>query len=95
MSKLHRVLLAPVVTEKMVTSNARENSVGFWVLPSANKADIGAAVESFFKVTVERVRTVTVRPKQVRFGRSSGFQKAKKKAYVTLADGHTISFIEA
>ena len=94
MSKLHQVLLAPLVSEKSFSATARENSVVFWVQPSATKQDIKRAVESFFKVTVESVRTLNTRPKAVRFGRTAGYQKAKKKAYIKLADGQTLSLTE-
>lgn len=94
MSKLHQILLAPLVSEKAFSATANENSVVFWVQQSATKHEIKRAVESFFKVTVESVHTLNTRPKAVRFGRTAGYQKAKKKAYIKLADGHTLSLTE-
>lgn len=90
--RLSRVLVAPHVTEKTERSNALENSVTFWVLPDATKDEIKAAVEEFFKVTVEKVTTMNKRGGSVRFGARMGKRKDQKKAYVRLAAGHEIKF---
>lgn len=90
--RLSRVLVAPHITEKTERSGANENSVTFWVLPSATKDEIKAAVEHFFKVTVAKVSTVTKRGGEVRFGARIGRRKDKKKAYVKLAAGSEIKF---
>lgn len=91
MIKLHEVLLSQVVSEKVMNASQNENSVGFWVNPRATKEDVKEAVESLFKVSVLAVRTLNMRRKPVRFGRTEGFQKARKKAYVKLAEGQSIT----
>lgn len=91
----NQVLLAPLVTEKTTMSGERENSVAFWVHPGANKSQIKKAVETFFpKAKVDSVRTSVKGREATRFGQKSGMTAKRKKAYVTLAEGHEISFAE-
>ena len=92
---LNRVLIGPLVSEKATRSGDRENSVAFWVNPTADKDDIRQAVEMFFPGTkVESVRTAVKHRDFVRFGQTSGRAKKKKKAYVKLAPGTEINFAE-
>ena len=53
------------------------------------------AVESYYGVEVDEVRTINVRGKTKRFGRKFGKKKNWKKAYVTLSEGHAIPLFEA
>jgi large subunit ribosomal protein L23 len=91
---LANVLLGPLVSEKATRSGDRENSTAFWVSPRATKMEIKAAVEAFFSVQVERVRTCVVARKNVQFAQIDGRTKKKKKAYVTLAEGAQINLAE-
>lgn len=91
-AKLSRVLIGPVVTEKTTLSGERENSVAFWVNPDSTKKEIAQAVEHFFKVTVESVRTAVQRRPFVKFGQMEGRGAKKKKAYVKLEQGQEINF---
>jgi large subunit ribosomal protein L23 len=68
--------------------------VAFEVDTRATKAEIKQAVEKVFSVKVLRVRTVHVRGKNARVGRSSGRKRNWKKAYVTLNEGDQIEFFE-
>jgi large subunit ribosomal protein L23 len=88
---LSRVLIAPLVSEKATRSGDRENSVAFWVNPKSTKGDIKQAVELFFSVTVESVRTMVKGRCNVRFGQTEGRTKKRKKAYVKLAAGQEIN----
>lgn len=92
---LARVLIAPITTEKTTIAGDRENSVAFWVLPSATKFQVKAAVEKFFDgVEVEKVST-SIKPRDfTRFGNNEGRKKKMKKAYVKLKAGHEINFAE-
>ncbi len=94
MSNLYSVLLAPLVSEKAMQMNAQTNTVAFWVRPDATKHQIKKAIEHFFKVTVLKVSTLNTRPTTTRFGRTLGVKKAKKKAYIRLAVGQTISLAQ-
>lgn len=94
MKDVYRVVASPLITEKGTLVNQLGNQVLFKVLPTANKTEIRRAVESLFKVKVEKVRTANFLGKERRVGKSLGRRPAWKKAYVTLAEGHRIDFFE-
>jgi large subunit ribosomal protein L23 len=79
----------PVVTEKS-TFASEHNQVVFQVPLDASKPEIKAAVEALFKVKVEAVNTLRNKGKTKRFRGIAGSRSDTKKAYVTLAEGHSI-----
>ena len=91
MAQIHDIILSPVVTEKS-TFAQDDNTYVFKVGIGSNKLEIKDAVERFFGVKVEKVRTLIVRGKVKRFGRHHGRRSDWKKAYVTLAEGDNINF---
>ena len=70
------------------------NAYAFQVNTKANKVEIKKAVEATYGVSVEKVRTINVRPdrstKFTKTGIQHGKTNAVKKAIVQLADGETI-----
>jgi large subunit ribosomal protein L23 len=87
------ILLKPVVTEKSVSlTGARFYS--FLVDPQANKHQVKKAVKDAYKVAVESVRIVNIRPKTVRRGRQAGHTARQKKAIVKLEPKNKIEFFE-
>ena len=88
------VVRGPIITEKGTLVNEQGNQVVFRVHPHANKVEIRHAVESLFKVRVEKVRTSRQLGKIRRVGRHQGRRPDWKKAYVTLAEGSRIDFFE-
>lgn len=95
MAELHDILVRPVITEKSSQLMAGQNTYVFEVGIGANKIEIKRAIEQVFGVSVEDVRTVTVRGKNKRFGRFYGKRSNWKKAYVRLADGNALNFYES
>ena len=93
--ELKDVLVRPLVTEKSSTFLGTDRTYAFEVGAAANKIQIKKAVEQFYGVEVEEVRTINMRGKVKRFGRHYGKRKNWKKAYVTLAEGHEIPLYEA
>lgn len=91
----HQVLLRPMMSEKTVELQARNNVVTFEVAQDSNKIEIRKAMEDLFGVKVEAVRTLVVRGKSKRFGRMQGRRKNWKKAYIQLAEGEKINFFES
>jgi len=91
---IYSVLTAPLITEKATLVNEAGNQVIFRVRPEADKGMIKRAIETLFKVKVEKVHTLQYLGKQRRVGRSVGRRSAWKKAYVTLAEGNRIDFFE-
>ena len=94
MKSVYDIVAAPLITEKGTLVNEAGNQVVFRVRRDANKDEIRQAVETLFKVKVEKVRTLNILGKTRRVGRNVGRRPAWKKAYVTLAQGQRIDFFE-
>ena len=94
MKTAHDIILAPVITENSMEAMSQRKYT-FKVARSANKIEIGKAVEEAFKVKVADVNVVTVKPRnRVRQGRVKGRIPGYRKAYVPLAPGDKIEFFE-
>jgi large subunit ribosomal protein L23 len=88
----HRVIQAPLITEKASAATEKVNQVVFRVHPGARKIDIRRAVETLFKVRVVEVRTCHYSGKEKKVGRNLGRKADWKKAYVTLNPADKIDF---
>jgi large subunit ribosomal protein L23 len=96
MRDAHRVLVAPLITEKSTLLKERKGVLAFRVDRRANKVEIRRAVELLFKVKVASVRTQNVHGKEKRVGRFAGRRPDWKKAYVTLRPGEKpVEYFEA
>ena len=88
------ILIKPIVTEKAIMQSELLNAYAFEVNTKANKVEIRKAVEAAYGVSVEKVRTINVRPdRKMRYtktGIQHGKTNATKKAIVQLAEGETI-----
>lgn len=93
MSNARDVIVRPLITEKTMKLQAEDNKVTFEVARSANKTQVKQAIEEIFKVKVEKVNIVNVRPKAKRVGKYSGTTSAKRKAIVKLAAGNKIELV--
>jgi large subunit ribosomal protein L23 len=89
MDAIH-VIRRPLITEKAVGKKETERTICFEVHPEATKTEIRQAVEKFFSVKVEDVRTNTTAGKLRRRGRYAGYRSDHKKAYVRLKDGQKV-----
>ena len=56
--KPFEIILFPLITEKAVGIIEKENKLSFIVNQQASKADVKKAVETLYKVKVDRVRTI-------------------------------------
>ena len=90
--RLHRLILAPIVSEKSTRALEQGNQVVFKVLKDAAKPEIKVAVDKLFNVKVLDVQTLNVKGKNKGGQKSPGRRSDWKKAYVTLAEGQTIDF---
>ena len=88
------VIKGPLVTEKLDRAREKFRQYSFLVDRDATKHDVRAAVQGLFKVTVEEVRTLIVRGKIKRMGKSVGKRPNFKKAIVTLKEGDKIDLFE-
>lgn len=95
-----KVILRPVVTEKMTFLTERTNKEGvaqnayaFQVNPRATKIEIRQAVEAIFNVKVKAVRTLW-RTGKIRKTRKGGITHTSdvKRAIVTLKEGQKIDY---
>lgn len=87
------IIKRPIITEKSY-GLMEENKYTFEVDKNANKLEVKRALEKIFKVEVEKVNIMNVRPKKRRVGRHEGFTPARKKAIAKLAPGHKIEEFE-
>jgi large subunit ribosomal protein L23 len=90
---LYEVLRRPLITEK-ATSLKEKDKYAFEVASKASESQIKEAVERAFKVKVSKVNVMTVPGKSRRFGKRQVTSSPWKKAIVTLAPGHKITFFE-
>ncbi|MBR1386618.1 MAG: 50S ribosomal protein L23 [Bacilli bacterium] len=89
-TKYLEIIKAPVITEKGSHLAQEENKYIFKVDPKATKQEIKNAIEKIFKVKVESISTINVKPKKKRVGRYSGMSNKYKKAIIKLENGQTI-----
>jgi large subunit ribosomal protein L23 len=82
----------PVISEKATLGSSFGQYV-FRVLPNATKPEVKKAVSAIYNVHVERVRIISVKPKQRRLGRSIGVKSGYKKAVVTLREGEKLDIL--
>ncbi len=76
----HKIIIAPVVTEAALELIEKENKLTFIVDRRANKPTIKKAVESLFKVKVDKVNTLIT-------------PNGRKKAYVKLSPEYSAADI--
>lgn len=93
--RMYQILLSPHVSEKGSLLADEQNQHVFKVIPTATKSEVKEAVESMFKVKVDKVRILNVKGKTKRFGGRLGKRSDMRKAYVTLMPDNDIDFAEA
>lgn len=90
------IILKPIITEKMTAQAEDFNRYAFIVDRKANKLEIKKAIEKYYDVNVQAVRTmICIGKKRVRGTKSgmiTGKTKTYKKAIIQLAEGDTIDF---
>lgn len=89
----YKALLRPVITEAATAAMALNKYI-FEVSAKATKKEIVKAVEELYKVTVEKINTVSLPKKRKQYGRTPGWKSGKKKAVVTLKAGDKIELFE-
>ena len=87
------IIIKPVITEDSIGRLA-DQKYTFYVAKDATKVEIAKAVEELFDVDVAKVNTITVKGKEKRMGRYTGFRPDRKKAIVTLKGDKTIEFFD-
>lgn len=87
----YKIIKHPILTEKS-TELSSQNKYVFCVDKKANKNQIKKAIEEIYKVKVEKVFVVNVKPKKrmYRFY-IEGYKSGYKKAIVKLKEGEKIA----
>ena len=94
--RVYTVLLEPHISEKVSVLGDRVNQYAFKVARDATKAEIREAVQTIFKVDVDKVTTANVKGKTKRNPRGGITRKKNwKKAYITVAQGQEIDYMVA
>lgn len=91
--RIFQVLLGPHASEK-ASMAAEHNQVCFKVASDASKPEIKKAVEALFNVDVKAVQTVNIKGKTKLTRNGLGKRKDIRKAFVTLAEGQDIDFMD-
>ncbi len=91
--RIYQVLLGPHISEK-ASLVGEKSQVVFRVAPDATKPEIKKAVEQLFNVTVEGVQVLNRKGKLKRTARGFGKRNDLRKAYVQLAAGQDIDFLD-
>ena len=87
--KAYNIIKKPITTEKS-TNLQQFNQYSFEVAKNSNSSEIKKAIETIFKVKVNKVNTSILRGKGKTFKGQYGFRKDIKRAIVTLEEGNTI-----
>jgi large subunit ribosomal protein L23 len=97
MNAYRRIIIAPVISEKSMEAGEEQGKYHFRVPLSANKIEIGRAVEAIFNVRVRAVNTMTVKGKHRRQNVKHKMGKTAdwKKAIVQLAPGDRIDVMQS
>jgi len=96
-----KIIIKPILTEKMAILEERQNKYAFFVARYANKVEIKNAIEKKFEVNVVKVATMNrigkTKQMTMRSGgrtiRTTGKRSNWKKAIITLEPGNTIDLI--
>ena len=94
MKNVFDIIKKPCLTEKGMLLQETENQVVLKVHPQANKLEIKNAAEKLFNIKVTKVRTANMHGKQKRVGKFIGQTNNWKKAFVSLAEGEKLDFLE-
>lgn len=89
-----KVIIKPLLTEKINDAVEESNTYTFKVLKDATKPEIRRSIEEIFKVHVVDVRTANMFGKPKRRGQWVGRTSSWKKAVIKLAEGDSISVFE-
>jgi len=96
-----KIIIKPILTEKMAIMQERQNKYAFIVSYNANKIEIKSAVEKKFSVSVSKVATMNFKGKLKNMTtrsngktiRTQGRKSSFKKAIITLNDGSSIDYL--
>ncbi|MDG5768321.1 50S ribosomal protein L23 [Balneolales bacterium ANBcel1] len=94
---MKRVIIKPLITEKLTGIQEKENKYSFEVDKTASKSEIKSEIETLYpEVSVTKVNTMTNpgKPKgrHTKRGFIAGRSRATKKAIISIKEGQEIDF---
>lgn len=93
MTNSDQIIIRPIITEK-ATFLGQENKYVFEVSLETNKAEIKKAFEKIYKYKPTKIEIILVKGKKIKYGKTSGSTKKRKKAIVTLKKGEKIDLAQ-
>jgi large subunit ribosomal protein L23 len=90
---VYDIIKGPRITEKAYHLNKGLRQLVLEVHPHANKSQVEEALKKLFNVEVEKIGIVVSKGKRRRVGRQFIQGKMKKKAIVTLKEGHAVDLM--
>lgn len=87
------ILIRPIVTEKATFGEAK-GLYTFEIAPHANKILVKQAIGELYNVYPVKVNIIRRKGKQVRYGRSKGRTKDRKRAIVYLKQGDKLHLVQ-
>ena len=90
MKDIFQIIKRPLLTEKSTRKKEEFNELTFEVDRRANRTEVKTAIQTLFKVKVERVNLMQQEGKKKRVGKKIGRTADWKKALVRLAPGEAI-----
>lgn len=91
---IYDIIKGPVISNKAILSNRKQNKLVLKVHQDSNKPLIKQALEKIFNVKVEKVNCLNRPGKSRRVGRRIIQRSATKIAVVTLKEGYTLDLFE-
>lgn len=91
---IFEIIRRPIFTEKAMNLKEGENKIVIEVHPRANKVQIKKAFEECFKVKVDKVAVINIKPRLKRVGFHFIKTNKFKKAIITLKEGEKLDLIE-
>lgn len=88
------VLLYPVITEKATFMEGDNNCYSFEIDRRANKISVKKAIKEIYNFSPIKVNIIKTKGKKIRYGRSHGKTKNRKRALVFLKKGDQIEFVK-
>lgn len=90
---IYDIIKGPRVTQKAYQLNQRLQQLVLEVHTEANKPLVAEALKKLFNVEVEKIRIIVSKGKKRRAGRFFTIGKKRKKAIVTLKEGHSVDLM--
>ncbi len=91
---IFEIIRRPIFTEKAMNLKEAEGKIVVEVHPNANKVQIKKAFEECFKVKVDEVAVINIKPRVKRVGIHFTKTKRLKKAIITLKPGEKLDLVE-